>query len=78
LLTDTSSVVISKMKFDQKRFASQLTTLIPGIYFDPDRGIQKNPMKDVFKSGSPEFRFEHNGVKGKCIVRCENAFCFRD
>lgn len=75
-LSDTSSLLISELKFIKNEFALQWTTLVPQIYFDTQKGIKKDPMSDVFKAGDPQFRFEWYGLEDNILVGIKMLFAF--
>lgn len=75
-VTDTSSLMISKLRYDKRKITLEWTTRVSGIYFDPDKGILSNPMKDVFKFGNPEFRFEQYGLSGNMLCGIKMLFAF--
>lgn len=75
-LTDTSSLLITKTIIKNGVSQPQWTTSIPQIYFDPSKGIKRNPRSDVFKAGNPQFRYEWFGLEGNVLtgVRMLHAF----
>ena len=75
-LTDTSSLLISKLNIKGSHATSAWTTLVPQIYFDPSKGIKRNSMADMFKSGNPQFRYEWYGVEGNVLVGIKMLFAF--
>jgi hypothetical protein len=75
-LTDTSSVLISKVNIRNNSSIIQWTTLVPQIYFDPSKGIKRDRMAEVFKSGNPEFGYEWYGLEGKVLVGIKMLFSF--
>src|SRR5205823_1420089 len=74
-LTDTSSLLISKIKIGGNEFTTQWTILVP-LYFDPSKGIKRNSMSDVFKAGNPQFRYEWYGLEGNVLVGVKMLFAF--
>lgn len=79
-LTDTSSILLTKTIIKNGVSTPQWTTMIPGIYFDPSKGISRNPRSDVFKAGNPQFRYEWFGLEGKILtgIRMLHAFGIDD
>jgi hypothetical protein len=75
-LSDTSSLLISELKFNTNEFAVQWTTLVPKIYFDTQKGIKKDPMSGVFKAGDPQFGFEWYGIEENILVGIKMLFAF--
>ena len=45
-LTDTSSILISKVSILNNKASSQWTTMVPNIYFNPSKGVKVNRMAD--------------------------------
>ncbi len=75
-LTDTSSVLITRTAIAHDSSFPKWTTLVPQIYFNPSKGIKRNSMAEVFKSGSPEFDYEWYGVEGNVFVGIKMLFAF--
>jgi len=75
-LTDTSSLLITKTTIGDNASVPQWTTTIPGIYFDPSKGIKRNASAEVFKSGNPQFRYEWYGIEGGVLVGIKMLFAF--
>lgn len=75
-VTDTSSMLISKVSIHNNACRMDWTTLIPGIYFSPSKGIKKNPMKDVFKAGNPRFDYQWFGSQGNVLAGITMLFAF--
>ncbi len=75
-LTDTSSILITRTAIKGNESHPQWTTLVPQIYFDPSKGIKRNRMAEVFKSGNPQFRYEWYGVEGNVFVGIKMLFAF--
>ena len=75
-LTDTASVLISKIIIKENAPILQWTTIVPHIYFDPSKGIKRDRMAEVFKSGNPQFRYEWYGVEGNMLVGIKMLFAF--
>ena len=75
-LTDTSSILITRTMVKGETSHPQWTTLVPQIYFDPSKGIKRNSMSEVFKSGNPEFRYEWYGIEGNVLVGIKMLFAF--
>lgn len=75
-VTDTSSLLISKVNWNGSTLTTEWTTLVPGIYFDPDKGIRSNPMTEVFKSGDPQFRFEQYALQAGVLCCVKMLFAF--
>ena len=75
-LTDTSSVLITKTALKDNVSNPLWTTLVPQIYFDPSKGIKRNRMSEVFKSGNPQFSYEWYGVEGNVFVGIKMLFAF--
>ena len=75
-LSDTSSLLISKIQFQNGRFSTVWTTLVPQIYFDPAKGIKRDALGDVFRSGSPEFRYEWYATQGNILCGIKMLFAF--
>jgi hypothetical protein len=75
-LTDTSSVLITKTSVKGDASHPQWTTLVPQIYFDPSKGIKRNRMSEVFKSGNPQFSYEWFGIEGNVFVGIKMLFAF--
>ncbi|HMC99657.1 MAG TPA: hypothetical protein VKH37_05875 [Ferruginibacter sp.] len=75
-LTDTSSTLITKTIIKNGVSSPQWTTVIPDIYFEPSKGIKRNPRSEVFKSGNPKFDFEWFGIEGNVLVGIKMLFAF--
>jgi hypothetical protein len=75
-VTDTAALLITKVHISNNECKTEWTTLVPGIYFDPSKGIAKNPMKDVFKAGKPEFDYEWYGMQGDVLSGIKMLFSF--
>jgi len=75
-LTDTSSILITRVEVKDDVSHPLWTTMVPQIYFDPSKGIKRNRMSEVFKSGNPQFRYEWYGVEGTVLVGIKMLFAF--
>ena len=75
-LSDTSSILISKVSISDTNTILQWTTMVPQIYFDPSKGIKSNRMAEVFKSGNPQFRYDWYGIEGNVLVAIKMLFAF--
>ena len=75
-LTDTGSTLISKVSIKENKAVTLWTSMIPQIYFNPSKGIKRNSMADVFKSGNPQFSYEWYGVEGNVLVGIKMLFAF--
>lgn len=75
-VTDTTAMLISRLSIRNNACKTEWTTLIPGIYFNPSKGIKKNPMKDVFRAGNPEFDYEWYGLQGNVLTGINMLFAF--
>ncbi len=51
-------------------------TLVLQIYFDPGKRIKADPLGDVFKSGSPEFRYDWYGIEDNVLCGIKMLFAF--
>ncbi|MDB5033775.1 MAG: hypothetical protein JWQ98_1016 [Chlorobi bacterium] len=75
-LTDTSNILISRIGLKNGEYVTLWTTRVPNIFFDPSKGIRKNSLGDVFKSGNPHFDYEWYGVEGNVLVGIKMLFAF--
>jgi hypothetical protein len=75
-VTDTTAMLISKVSIHNNACKTEWTTLVTGIYFNPTKGIKKNPMKEVFKAGNPKFDYQWFGLQGDVLAGINMLFAF--
>ena len=75
-LTDTTSILISKINITGNKAVTLWTTAVPQIYFDPSKAIKKGGMSNVFKSGNPDFDYESYSIEGNVLTGIKMLFAF--
>lgn len=65
--TDSSSTRYSKVKVTGET-RTVWSTVMPGLFYDPSKGIKRDYAKESYKAGNPVYAKEYYALAGKVIV----------